>query len=710
MRLESAHIKNFKLLEDVDLIFSTDPQQPLTVIRAESGSGKTSILYALRWAMYGNGDVPKAMRLTAATMPPGEPVTVQVRVEFTTDAGERYRLIRTCTETPGDSDNFEREPDRLRLLHRTPSGEKNIEEGKEELIRTFLPRNLADVFFTNGDDVQRFISSGQQAAPRERQKAVHFAIRQLLGLDNIEVAENDLSYIVNKLKRELAAGGGKELQDATAKLEEIKEQVEQDDNELNKIHARISEVKDQIRSDERELNNIRGIGDLEVIQARIRGLKSDVSRIEEQEKDVQGRMKELLQSESLSWHLLGPRLQKGLNILDSLADRKVIPGTSIEVLSDRLELGICICGEKLDEGSDRHDHIKDLIEQQHRVATEPQRLTSLFHHARSSSQTHQTRIIAKQSFDDVAVDLLQKYTDCRDAQRLKERDLESEREKRAQIDEERVRMLTERIDNNKGKQSKFEREYGEVKGRLDGHKEEEQIAKEREQKAKDEADLNETMRLRAEVAEDLRDLAHETLSSLKSEYVQRVSDRMNELFLDIAGSGPDAEAAAFTRVSINERFDIVISTQGGNTLDADYELNGASQRALTLSFIWALMEVAQRQAPRIIDTPLGMTSGAVKHRMVELLTRPIIENGLPYQVVLFMTRSEIRDIEELIDERAGTILTLSCSKDYPRDLVNEWANGALTVKACACNHREVCSICERRNDIGRFTVRDGGIA
>ena len=229
MRLESAYIKNFKLLEDVDLIFSTDPQQPLTVIRAENGSGKTSILYALRWAMYGNGDVPKAMRLTAATMPPGKPITVQVRVEFTTDTGERYRLIRTCTETPGDSDNFEREPDRLRLLHRTPAGEKDIEEGKEELIRTFLPRNLADVFFTNGDDVQRFISSGQQADPRERQKAVHFAIRQLLGLDNIEVAENDLSYIVNKLKRELAAGGGKELQEATAKLESIKEQVEQDE-------------------------------------------------------------------------------------------------------------------------------------------------------------------------------------------------------------------------------------------------------------------------------------------------------------------------------------------------------------------------------------------------------------------------------------------------------------------------------------------------
>ena len=48
MKLESAHITNFKLLEDVSLQFSTDLTRPLTIIRAENGSGKTSILYALR--------------------------------------------------------------------------------------------------------------------------------------------------------------------------------------------------------------------------------------------------------------------------------------------------------------------------------------------------------------------------------------------------------------------------------------------------------------------------------------------------------------------------------------------------------------------------------------------------------------------------------------------------------------------------------------
>ena len=73
---------------------------------------------------------------------------------------------------------------------------------------------------------------------------------------------------------------------------------------------------------------------------------------------------------------------------------------------------------------------------------------------------------------------------------------------------------------------------------------------------------------------------------------------MNELFLEIVGADPTTDTTVFTGVNINETtYDIVIQTLAGRTLDADTELNGAAQRALTLSFIWALMEVAEREGP-----------------------------------------------------------------------------------------------------------------
>jgi hypothetical protein len=107
------------------------------------------------------------------------------------------------------------------------------------------------------------------------------------------------------------------------------------------------------------------------------------------------------------------------------------------------------------------------------------------------------------------------------------------------------------------------------------------------------------------------------------------------------------------------------------------------------------MEVADVSAPRIIDTPLGMTSGGVKKRFVDLLTQPTDNE---FQVVLLMTRSEISGIEELIGQRAGLIRTLSCSKDYPVDLVNDWDGDAPRVRVCICNHRQSCKVCARRDD------------
>ena len=58
MKLLRAEFENFRLLRNLALDFSTDDAKNLTVIRAENESGKTTILTALQWALYGDDALP----------------------------------------------------------------------------------------------------------------------------------------------------------------------------------------------------------------------------------------------------------------------------------------------------------------------------------------------------------------------------------------------------------------------------------------------------------------------------------------------------------------------------------------------------------------------------------------------------------------------------------------------------------------------------
>ena len=104
----------------------------------------------------------------------------------------------------------------------------------------------------------------------------------------------------------------------------------------------------------------------------------------------------------------------------------------------------------------------------------------------------------------------------------------------------------------------------------------------------------------------------------------------------------------------SKSMDLVIAS-----LNPDRDLNGASRRALTLALILALTKISEVQAPNVIDTPLGMMSGYVKR---SVLTTAVRESS---QLILFLTRSEIADCEEILDAESGLVVTLTNPAHYP---------------------------------------------
>ncbi len=708
MRLLRAHVRNFKLLEDVQLEFSTERDRPLTVIRAENGSGKTSLLYAFQWAFHGMAGLPDSarfLRLTSTATPAGKPTTVSVTIEFeiADEHGNtaQYRLIRSTIETPTIEDKFDRQPEKIRLLQLTSRGDEPV-EAAEVMINAWLPRQLHDVFFTDGDSVQTFISG--QIGPRQRQSRVHDAIRALLGIDQFRTAASDIEGAFRSLQAEAAKAGGKDTSTLEEQLQNTNIEIDDLEAALLRLRQRQENMTAERSTWNKELLGLSG-GDIEDLNARIEQAEQDQERLERRRLATLGRMRDALKSEQYSWQFMNDKLRGGLSVLSGLADRHVIPGASVGILSDRLDIGECICGESLASGTHHRRHVEDLLEEQRNVSESRQRLTELSHLARQAEAEELSRRESSQTFPLVSSQLLQEFTDTRDSLRAKGLELTDLKTRRDNINEDRVRSLTSKIQDVDTKIAQAHQDIGAKELELTHALERRALQERTLDDTQKEAAIGDELARKRDVAADLASLSRGVLQALEGDYVERVSNRMRSLFLEIVGAPDDPlredfGQVLFAGVHIDPDFNIIIDTQDGKRLDPDFELNGASKRALTLSFIWALMEVSGTIAPRMIDTPLGMVSGGVKSRMVRAVTEPPADGYPAFQVILFLTRAEIRDVEDLIDERAGVVMTLSCSEHYPADLTYRWerVSDYPVSRICPCDHRHSCHICARRYD------------
>jgi DNA sulfur modification protein DndD len=700
VRLERVEISNFKLLEHVVLEFSTARERPLTAIRAENGSGKTSLLLAMLWGFYGRRGLPKFAadaRLTSFAAPLETTVPVRVMVEFEYDGPggrARYRLIRSCEETPISIDEVRRGSESVATYKITDAGEEPIND-PDAFLRQVVPQNLRDIFFTNGDDVQEFMSG--KVDRTDRQGRVHSAIKALLGLDALYVASKDIEGAERRFQRELSKEGGSDLAAAANAVEAARVRREEISAQITALEADISRIRDKRDAWERGLREITDIGDLNQINAELSEVESRLERFDREQAKELRKMRDELSSEALSRALIPEQLDKGMAVLEGMAVRGLIPGTSIEVIRDRILDGVCFCGTPLGEGSPAREKLEHLLSEHDQIDRSKELLTAAYHSARFQKLQHDADLDKEISFARHRKEILIAFSDVRGhivTSNAKRAEL---KERRERIDESRVMTLTTDIASAEAELKKRDRDLAVRKFELQNAIEDLQKKSDDLDKLTKKANLSDARKSNVMVAADLAHLVKEVIRDLEVDHVQRVASIMSARFLEIVGSDPEIDSAVFGSVSINDSFDIEVRTPQGSKLDFDAEINGASQRALTLSLIWALMEVAGVEAPRIIDTPLGMVAGAVKTRLTESITDPPAEGGPTYQVVLLLTRSEIRDVERIIDERAGLIRTMSCSKDA-KDLKFPWGQDRPQVKVCTCTHRQSCRICARTYD------------
>lgn len=705
MKLLRAEFQNFRLLRDLRLEFSSESDRSLTVIRAANESGKTTILHGLQWALYGDSALPgkgEGFRLHPIDWEAGVgkrvPITATVEFELTThrrvggevrESRRRFRVVRSAFE---DVDSqARRSASTVKLFALNDTGASPI-DAPEALINDELPPELREVFFTDGDRALSFIEA--DVALSTKRERVQRAIRSLLGLGVIDDAIKHVRKAAGEVnKKAKQVGTGSELIEIASRLEEMENNREEFETDLEDAKQQFGAFDEKVDEMDRKIATALQKGDKEKLSKDLVNVGREIKRLDAQLASANKEHSALFRSRSIATDLLAPVLGRAFEKLEELHDQGKIPNTTIPVLQDRLEAEVCICGEPLEigdpESEERRMHIQKLIDDSERADEIQEIITDLYYGAKplqtggdsasSAWLEEYTKVVERRDGIQVLRDEAGRKLRALELQldSLPDTDIQGLRDTRRRYKDQRDRYLV--------KQSSLETQLAGLRQeREDLESERDRLLRDQKKGARILAGLD--------VTNDVMGVLRSAYERITNEELQKVSDLMNSIFLEMIGADPE-QGAIIQRTEISRHFDIIVYGPNDRTLNPDRDLNGASRRALTLAFILALTKVSEVEAPNVIDTPLGMTSGYVKRSILRTAVR---ESA---QLILFLTHDEIAGCEEIIDQAAGVVFTLTNPAHFPKMLVNDPGVEERKVLRCECDHRNECQLCHRHPDV-----------
>jgi len=199
-------------------------------------------------------------------------------------------------------------------------------------------------------------------------------------------------------------------------------------------------------------------------------------------------------------------------------------------------------------------------------------------------------------------------------------------------------------------------------------------------------------------------------SAIEQRQVNELSDRMDQLFHQMAANVSDDDFAdsqphkatlrMISQVGVRPienspgKFEIFALNNHSRSM-SPVQINGASRRVMALSFVLALCVESQTRAPLIADSLLNSMSGAVRRNTLRVTSEH------SNQPILLLTNADLEAHSEVetVAQNAGATYTLTgqwsaIDAGSGGDVVN-WTQKRQVSLLCPCDPRQYCDICER---------------
>lgn len=352
MKLLSVQLNNFRQFRGAtpEIRFSVEGSRNVTVFFGTNGAGKTALLNAFTWALYGTFTrgflLPDKIVNKAAIREarPGDVVDAWVELKFEHNGSKhklrkRKSVVRILDESELYSSHGE---DAVTLFVAGDDGHwRPVTQGIADVIGRVLPVDLHTYFFFDGERIERIVQ------PNESEQAdIENATKKLLGIEILERAEKHLNYAKQHFDKEL-----RDIGDQQTKA--LIDQIIENENKLTANKQRTLEITRNVEAFRKQKS------ETEARYRQLNEVKAIQQRRDDLTEDSQNRKVSLeITRQELGAHLNGRAYQVFLgdaitaykDMVETLRSKGELPaGIKRQFVEDLLEKQHCICERSLSQ-------------------------------------------------------------------------------------------------------------------------------------------------------------------------------------------------------------------------------------------------------------------------------------------------------------------------------------------------------------------------
>jgi len=639
LRIKSIELKNFRPYEDVTIEFSQDKTKSFTIIEGNNSAGKTSLINAMYWCLYGQEQflnvgegkpIPNQNILNKTKV--GEGCDSSVVITINDDKGPKYQISRTLESRRQNNDRTKRYDDDAAgqidsgittLISQSFSqrDDRGNWEATDDVTRfiskvaKFLPEKLSSFVIFNGEILDSFFKT-------ENAEKIKDGIEKVSGLPITEKSIEHWEKMVKEYSRKAARSSGTSATLIQEKLDNKEKTFDKISKEVSILEKNMEEYREnskqlQIESDKYPLKA------LELLKEQQYSEEVNKKQYEKFASD-QTDFRTTYIVDNFARILLKSATEHTSQLLkESISKGETPPPVKHFFLEDLIRHRECMCGTKFNESSSEMTHLNKLRE---KVKNSP--LANISFEGKETLSDMENKLDPETILARLT-ELREKENQYSSAFREATEKVNGTIEKLKEYDEVKIRKLATGLDNIRQARDIAHGELNLKKSQKQAIALEIKTLEGQKTQATGTTEVTKKWKMKENLAKMSLTTLYQVREELLTDIREKVQNKTEEIFKKLI-----TRHWQIDKVEIDENYKIrVIDTEGVDNLKT---LSAGQTLYLALSYIAAVREVTDTNYPMIIDSPFGRVSGMERVRAAEDLPLYLPET----QITLLVTNTE----------------------------------------------------------------------